>query len=96
MLSDSGLTIKEVIDTLEQRIKTMEETTKVIQTNLGSIESKLDTLLDIEQGNWKIENNQMIFYRRNGEELMRFNLKDKNGEPTEVEIFERERIDDNN
>ena len=96
MLSDSGLTIKEVIDTLEQRIKTMEETTKVIQTNLGSIESKLDTLLDIEQGNWKIENNQMIFYRRNGEELMRFNLKDKKGEPTEVEIFERERIDDNN
>jgi hypothetical protein len=38
----------------------------------------------------------MIFYKRNGEELMRFNLKNKKGEPTDVEVFERERVDDTN
>ena len=59
-----------------------------IETNRDLIEE----LLDIEEGNWEIKDNQMIFYKRDGSELMRFNLFDKSGHPAEVNVFKRERI----
>ena len=44
----------------------------------------------IEEGRWKIVNNQMIFYDSDGvTPLKTFNLFDKEGAPTEVEPFER-------
>jgi len=63
-----------------------------IINKLDSISLKIDTLLDIEEGNWKIENNQMIFYKRDGTELMRFNLFDKTGTPSETSVFERRKV----
>jgi hypothetical protein len=92
MLSDSGRTIKEVIDILETKVAELESLTQEIKESLTIIHAKLDTLLDIEQGNWKIENYQMIFFDRQGNELMRFDLKDKQGRPTELEVFERVRV----
>ena len=47
---------------------------------------------DIEAGNWKIENNQMIFYKIDGSELMRFDLFDRDGNPSESNVFERRRV----
>jgi hypothetical protein len=52
----------------------------------------LEKFYDIEAGNWKIENNQMIFYKIDGSELMRFDLFDKNGNPSENDVFERRRV----
>ena len=60
-------------------------------------QAEKDMLLDdvslirkIEEGRWKIENNQLIFYDSDGETILRsFDLFDKKGEPTEVEPFER-------
>ena len=52
----------------------------------------LEKFYDIEAGNWKIENNQMIFYKIDGSELMRFDLFDKNGNPSESDVFERRRV----
>lgn len=44
----------------------------------------------IEEGRWKIVNNQMIFYDSDGVTPLRtFNLFDKEGAPTETEPFER-------
>jgi hypothetical protein len=54
--------------------------------------SSLNELLDIEKGNWKIESDQMIFYKIDGSELMRFNLYDKDGLPTEENVYFRERL----
>jgi len=58
--------------------------------NDTNIVQKLQDLIDIEKGEWFINNNQMIFYRIDGTEMMRFNLFDKYGEPSEVNIFKRE------
>lgn len=44
----------------------------------------------IEQGRWRIVSNQMIFYDTDGVTPLRvFNLKDINGIPSNVNIFER-------
>jgi hypothetical protein len=63
-----------------------------IITKLSTITDMLNVLLDVEQGNWRIENNQMIFFKRDGTELMRFNLYDKNGNLTETAVFQRVRV----
>jgi len=48
---------------------------------------------DIEGGAWKITGNQMIFYKAdNITEAMRFDLKNKAGDATEVDVFERLRV----
>jgi hypothetical protein len=52
----------------------------------------LNELLDVEQGNWLIQNNQMIFYKRNGDELMRFNLFDSLGNPSEITVYRRDKV----
>jgi len=66
-----------------------------------NIKAKTDTITwddielikNIESGRWKIENNQMIFYKPdNVTELFRFNLKDINGQPTNDAVTERVRV----
>ena len=60
--------------------------------SLRVVSATLEDLIDAQLGNWSIENNQMIFYRTNGEELMRFNLYDKDGHLTTFEVMKRERV----
>lgn len=60
---------------------------------ISSIESTVDEILDIEGGRWKIESNQMIFYKADGTtEVMRFNLFDEHGNPAMENIFDRVRV----
>lgn len=61
-----------------------------VNESLSTINTSVDTLLDVEQGNWKIINNQMIFYTRAGGELMRFDLLNAAGDPSMTEVFERQ------
>lgn len=60
-----------------------------IATGVNMLLTGQNTLLDIGQGDWEILNNQMIFYTRSGEELMRFNLLDKAGNATEDGAYKR-------
>lgn len=52
----------------------------------------INEILDVEEGNWEIKDNQMIFYRRDGTELIRFNLYDKLGNLTELNAYKRQRV----
>lgn len=64
-----------------------------ITGTLGSIESKIDRLVNIEYGRWHIINNQMIFYKEdNTTEVARFNLFDDSGNPTMDAVFERVKV----
>ena len=65
-----------------------------INSLVSQISDNIDTLLDIEQGDWEIDANtkQMIFYDRNGHELMRFNLYDKDGNLSDKNVYRRERV----
>lgn len=68
------------------------EKTVALSGQLQAIKTGLDFVKDIEGGKWKIENNQMIFYKAdNVTEIARFNLF-KQGVPTEVEPDERVRV----
>jgi len=47
-------------------------------------------ILQIEKGNWEIKGSTMIFYAADGTtELMKFDLKDRNGLPTERDVYKR-------
>jgi len=51
----------------------------------------IGNILKIEKGKWEIKGNQMIFYDDDGTtELYKFNLKNKAGTPTEIDIYRRE------
>lgn len=53
-------------------------------------QTDLSFVRQIEQGRWRIVSNQMIFYDADGVTPLRvFNLKDINGIPSNVNIFER-------
>lgn len=47
---------------------------------------------NIEEGNWKIEGTQMIFYNISGTELFRYNLFDKDNQPSDVNVYKREKV----
>jgi len=53
----------------------------------------VDMIRNIEGGKWEIINNQMVFYKAdNTTEIARFNLFDNAGNPTQSNVFKRERV----
>lgn len=53
----------------------------------------VDLITQIETGKWHVINNQMIFYEDdNTTEIMRFNLFDANSNPSNENVFRREKI----
>jgi len=56
-----------------------------------TIKENIQFLKDLEAGCWEIKNNQMIFYKfgNNTEELIKFDLLDKDGKPAEKNVFKR-------
>ena len=74
----------------------LEATLQLVKTEtdkIPSIEVLLAFIQDIEGGRWRIENNQMIFYKAdNTTEVARFNLFDEGGAPAEEDVFERQRV----
>jgi len=63
-------------------------------TNPGNLEinTKIERLLEMSEGNYKVINNQMIFYKRDGSEFMRFDLKDDKGDATMNNAYSREAL----
>lgn len=80
------------IDALSTDLNNIQATQADINTAVTLLLSNTTTLLDIGQGNWQIVANQMIFSKRDGTELMRFNLQDKNGLPAEANVFKRLKV----
>lgn len=72
-----------------------------LESTSQNIKSKTDTInwtdvefmKDVEGGNWKIENNQMVFYKTDGTtEIARFDLFDEDGKPAMKNVLERQRV----
>lgn len=64
-----------------------------VDNKLAAIKTDIELVRAVEAGRWKIASNQMIFYDENNvTEVMRFNLFDKNGQPSESNVFERSRV----
>lgn len=74
-------------------IKTQTDKIQVIDDNIDLIKTDITRIKDIEEGRWKIEANQMIFYKPdNITELFRFNLFDSLGTPTMINVADRSRV----
>jgi len=61
-------------------------------TILTDILSKVVDIYNMNFGNWIIDNNQMIFYDLDNNEIARFNLLDKRERPTEQEVYKRLKV----
>lgn len=62
-------------------------------TAVTQMSGTVNSLYDIQYGRWKIENDQMIFYKvDNVTEVARFNLLDDNGNPTMDAVFDRVKV----
>ena len=76
-------------DTIES-INVVEES---IESTVQTIKDKVNSIQEIESGEWEIINNQMIFYDSSGTvEIMRFDLLDQDGKPSMVNVFKRKRV----
>ena len=56
------------------------------------VSTDTDRVRNIEEGNWKIEGTQMIFFDLEGNEMFRFDLKNQAGQPSNENVFERVRV----
>ena len=93
MISESGITIKRAIDYLESEIIKMKEIIDILKEKLDTIDNKLSYLIDYETGNWEIKNKQMIFKNREGKILAKFDLFNKDGEKSEIDVYKRVRVE---
>lgn len=59
---------------------------------INDMSDNLEVVKNVEEGNWKIQNNQMIFYNTSNQEMFRFNLFDNNGNPSSENVFERQKV----
>lgn len=65
---------------------------RVFET-LSTMSSAVHTLVDVAVGRWKIENNQMLFFSHDDDNIpiAVFNLLDDKGMPNTENVFERRR-----
>jgi len=88
-----GADIKATLD--NEKVDLDDKTKKKIEVTQKDIEHtkrQADFIRNIEEGRWLIKNNQMIFYGADNKTIVaKFNLYDKDGQPTEQNVFERRR-----
>lgn len=78
-----GDTVKDTLNNIDNKVIS-------ILTGSEQLIEECYKLLKIQQGRWKIENNQMIIYDEDNQTpLFKFNLYDENGNPTSTSVFER-------
>lgn len=63
-----------------------------IQGTLSTLTENMGRLLDVSEGNWEIVNNQMVFYTREGDVLLTFDLLNKRGVASDTEVFKRVKV----
>lgn len=59
---------------------------------VSNTEFLTNRIRNIEEGNWKISGNQMIFYDVSGTEMFRYDLKDADGNPADENVYERQKV----
>lgn len=93
-LGDFNIMVRDVVPIRGTQIETgVSGLTSEESAQLSEIFTNADFIYAIEGGKWKIENNQMIFYKDdNLTEVCRFDLFDKQGQPAEDGVHERRRV----
>lgn len=99
--SEQHNTEENLPDAIYDKLVSMDDRIETIGNSVtGSIDAQLDAITNfvndiyhMTAGRWKIENNQMIFYKDdNTTEVMRFDLFDDLGNPTMDAVFDRRKV----
>ena len=76
--------------TIAQAVSAVQIGVVCLQTDITSIQSTVDTLELVSSGRWRILNNQFIvFAADNSTPILKFNLTDSSGNPTDTNPFQR-------
>ena len=79
-----------LVDDIKSTADTIETSANSIQASATTIQQKVQNILDIEQGEWRISNNQLIITSADGETVLgTFDLRDENDQPTSTNPFIR-------
>ena len=90
--SSSHITLRlEGLDILDEKTKEIKTVADQLKTIADRLDGHVQRLIDIEQGEWRIENNQLLFTHPTdpNDILARFDLYDNNGQPTSNNPFKR-------
>lgn len=82
----------EQLDNVYNAATRIENATSSLETKIDGLQPLIQRLLDIEQGTWKILNNQLVVYSPEGEELLKHDLIDRHGFATSTSPFQRRAI----
>ena len=80
------MTTKEHILYIEQKLSDIEDI-------VSDIKDIVTDLKNMQFGNWEVKDNQMLFYDLDGNLLTVYNLYNKKGKPSEVNVYKREMTD---
>lgn len=86
---NGGVNIQSIVDGVLDEPIAGHSTAGTVGKAIIDSDTGINSLLDVEAGNWKIQGTIMIFYKRTGEELYRFSLLDANGMPSNQSVFQR-------
>jgi hypothetical protein len=90
---DADVSFYSNTNTFGNSITTISSSISVMSDAVTAISQQINEIKDIQYGRWKIENNQMIFYKEdNITEVARFDLYDSSGVPTMDAVFERIKV----
>lgn len=96
ILWDTGEPLDDVFASEEINLSDSASSLSQDITNIkGAISSDLTLVRDMIAGQWKIdpENSQMIFYKEDNQtEVARFDLRDKNNNPSYLSVFNRRKV----
>lgn len=85
-------TITVDISEIKDEIITINTAIGDIALDISQIKIDLAFIKAIESGEWKIENNQMIFFDTSDQEIARFNLFNVIGIPTNDDVYNRKPV----
>lgn len=91
-LEDVGITEKPITITYWPPSETLDRLLSELEAH-RAVEPDITLMRKIQTNRWKIENNQLVIYDDDGVTPLKvFNLKDKYGNPSEVNVYEREPV----
>jgi hypothetical protein len=90
--SSGGVDIQALVDGVWNEPKASHTTVGTIGKTINDLDNDVNKLIDVQTGNWEIQGNQMIFYSVSGSEIYRYNLLDKDGAPSNTEVFKRVKV----
>jgi len=89
-ISKEGYTPLEVQITIDRTMKNLVWQLDALDYTLDEVYEKVEFVRKIQTNRWKIENNQLVIFDDDQTTpLLKFDLYDKEGNPSEVNVFER-------